>query len=69
MSTKFGVLVDGKYEEVAFRGNYSRGTRWLNPIAKLLPDETELAALDNTPQGIYTIGEFKEALKHDNKGE
>lgn len=47
------------FGEVFFRGNTSR---WLNPIAELLPDETVIYALDNTRQGIYTIGDAREHL-------
>jgi len=40
--------------------------RWKNDSAHLLPDDTEVIALDNTPQGIYTIGDIKKAIKTDN---
>lgn len=72
MSTTFGVQVefddagvvetdDGRYfVEVAFRS--SNGIRFTNPLAALLPDEIEVVALDNTPQGIYTIGDIKREI-------
>ena len=46
--------------EVAFRSN---GMRFINPLAHLLPDETLVIALDNTPQGVYTIGDIKEVIE------
>jgi hypothetical protein len=47
------------FEKVWFRslGN----SRWLSDIAKLLPDETRVYALDNSQQGIYTIGDIKKS--------
>ena len=33
--------------------------RWLNPLGERLPDETKVYALDNTAQGIRTIGDIK----------
>jgi len=69
MSTTFIVKVpsiktyeDGEEVEVkvAFRSN---GVRWLEPLAQLLPDDTEVIAIDNSPQGIYTIGDIKNKVK------
>jgi hypothetical protein len=66
MSTTFVIHVpsplDGEGEDirVAFRSN---GIRWKNPIARLLPDDTKVEALDNSPQGIYTIGDIKKEIK------
>ena len=78
MSTKFGVIIEGNdfeldeygdipegirdyvdFEEVAFRSN---GIRWTNLIASKLPDETKVYPLDNTAQGIYTIGDIKKQI-------
>lgn len=42
--------------EVYFRGSF--GGMWLNPLARFLPKETKVYALDNTAQGIYTIGDL-----------
>ena len=47
-------------EEVAFRSN---GVRWLDPLAQLLPDDTEVIAVDNSPQGIYTIGDIRKKIE------
>jgi len=69
MSTTFGVTVPSinAYEkgesfevEVAFRS--SRGMRWLEPLAQLLPDDTEVVPLDNSPQGVFTIGDIRKKV-------
>ena len=70
MSTKFGVVTQSLYEggdeneivEVAYRS--MGGIRWTNPLGPLLPDELEVEAMDNTPQGIYTIGDIKKEIKN-----
>ena len=65
MSTTFGVAIknNNKIEdvvEVAFRSN---GMRFTNPLAQLLPDETPVIALENSQQGVHTIGDIKEEIK------
>ena len=65
MSTTFGVAIknNNKIEdvvEVAFRSN---GMRFTNPLAQMLPDETPVIALDNSQQGVHTIGDIKEEIK------
>ena len=61
MSTTFGIRIPttGEVVEVAFRSN---GISWSNKLAHLLPDETKVEALDNTPQGIYTVGDIKQKI-------
>ena len=49
-----------RYEEVAFRS--SSQSRWLNPLAPLLPDDTPLEPMDNSAQGIETIGDFRKLI-------
>lgn len=49
------------FEPIFHRGSHSR---WLNNIGPFLPDDTKVYALDNTPQGIYTIKDCKEHLKN-----
>ena len=51
------------FERVWFR-SMSR-SRWLTPIAELLPDDTRVFALDNSQQGIYTIGDIKKFMEND----
>ena len=62
MSTTFGVKIPKTKEivEVAFRTHY---IRWENPLAQLLPDKTKVYPLDNSAQGIYTIGDIKKSIK------
>jgi hypothetical protein len=38
-------------------------SRWLNDLAKSLPDETKVYALDNSQQGVYTIRDIKQLMK------
>jgi hypothetical protein len=78
MSTTFGVKPEYKYLrhtnsitedeliEVAFR---SHSIVFTNPLAALLPNDTEVIAMDNTPQGIYTIGDIKRTMLNDYKKE
>ena len=69
MSTTFGVRINRKIiptmatdeiVEVAFRSN---GMRFTNELAHLLPDDTPVIALDNSQQGVYTIGDIKVAIE------
>jgi hypothetical protein len=66
MSTTFGITIPETDEEIeiAFRSNY---VMWINPIAHLLPDDTKVEPLDNSAQGIYTIGDIKKAIKKSNE--
>ena len=55
------------FEKVWFR---SMGNcRWLNPLAELLPDHTRVYAMDNTQQGLYTIGDIKQIMAKQTAGE
>ena len=48
------------FERVFFRG---RNDRWLSPFGEMLPRDTRVFPLDNSAQGIYTIGDIKDYLK------
>jgi hypothetical protein len=48
------------FEPVFFRGNSSR---WLVSYGDKLQDDTRVYALDNTQQGIFTIGDIKKFMK------
>ena len=48
------------FEPVFFRGGCSR---WINPLAKMLPDDIRVFAMDNTQQGIFTIGDIRKFLE------
>jgi hypothetical protein len=68
MSTTFGVKIPstGEIEPIARRVGVGNGkvSMWFtNPLAELLPDDTEVVAMDNGQQGIYTIGDIKEKMK------
>ena len=62
---EFGDLHDyidtSFFEKVFFRS--SKNSRWMNSLANRLPDNTLVFPLDNTAQGIYTIGDLKKFLK------
>ena len=60
MSTTFGVKVKDDIVEVAFRSN---GMRFINTLAHLLPDDTPVIPLDNTAQGVHTIGDVKREIE------
>lgn len=67
MSTTFGIKVPSLYDEdeieivqVARRSNF---VRWVNPLAQLLPDKTEVLPIDNSAQGIHTIGDIRKLIK------
>ena len=62
MSTTFGIRIPttGEVIEVAYRTNY---VRWKNKLAHLLPNETKVEPLDNSAQGIYTIGDIKKQIE------
>jgi hypothetical protein len=80
MSTTFGIPkkpieielgdADGIYyyinpdifEKVFFRT--MNNSRWLNDLAKSFPNETKVYALDNSQQGVYTIGDIKQLMKN-----
>ena len=60
MSTTFGVEIKDDVIEVAFRSN---GMRFTNELAHLLPDNTPVIAMDNSQQGVHTIGDIKVAIE------
>lgn len=49
------------FNDIFFRS--LKNSRWLNDFASKLPDETKVYALDNSHQGIYTIGDIKKLMK------
>lgn len=74
MSTTFGIIKESKdgstHEviEIARRVGTINGAKmsFTNPIADHLPDGVGVEALDNSPQGIFTIGDIR---RHINKQE
>ena len=65
MSTTFGIIIPttGEEIEVAYRTHY---IKWLNPLAHLLPNEIKVEPLDNSAQGIFTIGDIKMTIENQN---
>jgi len=64
MSTTFGIRIPSTYEvvEIARRVGIGDGKVHVyltEPLAELLPDDLELIAIDNSNQGINTIGDLK----------
>jgi len=62
MSTTFGVDIDSD-EPVDVAHRTSAGIIWVNKLAHLLPDDTKVIPLNNTAQGIHTIGDIKREIK------
>lgn len=74
MSTTFGVLKPNvaldKFNEdelipIAHRWGKAGGgvnVNWLNDLAPLLSDETKVYPLDNTSQGVETIGDLRKLV-------
>lgn len=67
MTTTFGIKKSqtGETIEVACVTNYV--AKWLNPLAQFLPDETKVYPFDGNANGIYTIGDIKEAINYNGK--
>jgi len=68
MSTTFGVKIPstGEVEPIARRvgiGNGEVDIYFTNVLAEMLPDNIKVVAIDNSNQGIYTIGDIKNHLK------
>jgi hypothetical protein len=56
---------DDDFIEVAFRGN-GTGIRWINDLAEFLPDDLKVYPLDNSAQGIFSIGDIREEIFRQN---
>ena len=70
MSTVFAVYVgDGAVPEedtenmIPVARRVGSGMYFINSISKLLPDDVKVYPVDNTAQGIYTIGDIRKATK------
>lgn len=62
MSTTFGLIIPSSGEEVEIAFRSSNGICFTNPLAELLPDDLPVIPLDNSAQGIHTIGDIKRAI-------
>jgi hypothetical protein len=54
------------FTAVFFRGSYNR---WILDLASHLPDDTKVYPLDNSAQGIYTIGDCRKYLEEEKNKE
>ena len=62
MSTTFGIILkSGEERPIARRVGGPKGAEmWFtDELAEMLPDNTPIKPLDNSAQGIYTIGDVK----------
>ena len=58
----FDYISEDFFQDVAFRSNSGK-LRWVMALADKLPEDTRVYALDNSQQGIYTIGDIKKEMK------
>ena len=61
MSTTFGVQVGDELMPVARRNGIGEGRVGItltNPLARLLPSDTQVVPMDNTAQGVETVGDL-----------
>lgn len=56
------------FEPIAVRHN-DGGFSWISPIADLLPPDTPVWALDNSPQGVYDIWDILAQMNKDERKE
>ena len=72
MSTTFGIITkSGEERPIARRvGGKNGAEMWFtDDLAEMLPDSTPVEPLDNSAQGIYTIGDIKNHILNQNKNE
>jgi hypothetical protein len=53
-------ISENAFEPIWFR---TTNSRWLNAVGPFLDDDIKVYALDNSQQGVYTIGDIKEYVK------
>ena len=61
MSTTFGVQVGDELMPVARRNGIGAGRvgiTFTNPLARLLPSDTQVVPMDNTAQGVEMVGDL-----------
>ena len=61
MSTTFVVQVGDELMPVARRNGIGAGRvgiTFTNPLARLLPSDTQVVPMDNTAQGVETVGDL-----------
>jgi hypothetical protein len=60
MSTKFGVKIPSTGEVIPIAKRWNGQIEFTNPLAELLKDKTKVIAMNNSPQGVYTIKDLKD---------
>jgi hypothetical protein len=63
MSTTFGIKIPSTGEIKPIARRVGTSVWFTEPIAELLPNDLEVIAIDNTSQGIYTIGDIKKQIR------
>jgi hypothetical protein len=58
----FDYISEDFFQDVAVRNNSGKFA-WVMALADQLRDDTRVYALDNTQQGIYTIGDIKKQIE------
>ncbi len=69
MSTTFGIITKSGERPIARRFGGKNGAEmyFTDELAEMLPNNTPVEPLDNSPQGIYTIGDIKNHILNQNK--
>jgi hypothetical protein len=64
MSTTYGVIIPstGETKPIAKRAN-GGDVFFTDPIAEILPESLDVIAMDNTAQGINTIGHIRKEIE------
>lgn len=67
MSTTFGVKDPntGIITDIAVRDN-GGDFRWIHVLANVLPNEIKVIPIDNTAQGIKTVGDIRKEINKSN---
>jgi len=65
MSTTFGVKIEGEVIAIARRRGIGKGkvhVYSVHPMVHILEDDMEVIPMDNSAQGVYTIGDIKKLM-------
>ncbi len=68
MSTTFTVDI-GSDEPVDVAYRTTEGIVWVNRLAHMLPDAVRVIPLDNTAQGIHTVGDLRKEIQRRKQNE
>lgn len=67
MSTTFGIHISSTNTVEPIARRFGGQVWFTNTIAEFLPDNLEVIAMDNSNQGINTIGDIKSAIVESSK--